>query len=89
MVRCGNIFIEDKLKITRRLYMKCNCKELQEYNTYKYFSNKNSNKVICYNKECQWSQKTNICFNGKSKCMDRKKLFNALDWYKRGLLKNK
>jgi len=62
----------------------CCCKECQEYEQYKY---RTHGKVKCYNKDCRSCSKDNICNHGDSKCIDRKKSFNALDWYKKGFLK--
>lgn len=63
---------------------KCCCKECQEYEQYKY---KTYGKVKCYNKDCSSNRKNNICGCGNSKCENIKLSYNALDWYKQGLIK--
>ncbi|MBN1074729.1 hypothetical protein DVV91_10280 [Clostridium botulinum] len=63
------------------------CKEYKEYKEYKTSESYRNRKVVCYNKDCIFCRDTNICGHGHSKCKNRKVLFNALDLYKKGLIK--
>ncbi|HBJ1650414.1 TPA: hypothetical protein LA460_000318 [Clostridium botulinum] len=62
------------------------CKEYEEYKEYKINKNYRNRRVICYNKDCMFCRDANICTHGKSKCENRKILFNALDFIKKTII---